>query len=429
MDKLVIEGGRPLSGEVFISGSKNAALPVFAATLLADGVSTLSNVPSLVDLKTMMKLLGYFGARISVNREECTIDTRGLNSVEATYDIVRTMRASILVLGPLLARFGQARVSLPGGCAIGARPVHMHLEGLRAMGASLNIENGYVDAKTPRTGLRGARIVLELPSVGATQHLIMAATLAKGETVIENAAIEPEIDGLIAALRESGAVIDGSGSSFISIQGSSSLRPIKHHILPDRIETGTFIAAGALKGSDITIRNVVQSDVALVVEKFSQAGCQFEWLRRRDSSGLVDLRVFGPAKLVAADINTAPFPGFPTDMQAQFMTSMTLASGQSLITENIFENRFMHVPELIRMGANISIDGHQAVVNGVGHLSGAPVMATDLRASASLVLAGLVAQGTTEVLRVYHLDRGYMELEKKLAGLGADIKRVKEEQL
>lgn len=427
MDKLVIEGGYPLRGEVSISGSKNAALPVFAAALLVDGVSILSNVPYLADIRTMTKLLSNLGVAISIDDGEYLIDTRGLNSVEALYDIVRTMRASILVLGPLLARFGHARVSLPGGCAIGARPVHMHLDGLKAMGASLSIESGYVDAKAPREGLQGARIRLESPSVGATEHLLMAASLARGESVIENAAAEPEIGRLIAALRSGGAIISGDGSSELCVQGVKSLQPIRHHILPDRIETGTFIAAGALTGSDFIIRNVVQSDLLAVVDKFREVGCSFEWLRRADDSGLVDMRVFGPKKLGTADIDTSPYPGFPTDMQAQFMTCMALAAGTSVVTENIFENRFMHVPELNRMGADIGVDGARAVVSGVANLSGAPVMATDLRASASLVLAGLVAEGVTEVLRVYHLDRGYCELEKKLSGLGAHIKRVKQE--
>lgn len=427
MEKLVIEGGHPLSGEVFISGSKNAALPVLVATVLADGVSILHNVPDLADINTMIKLISYFGVQINVDKGRCTLDTHYLNSVEARYDIVRTMRASVLVLGPLLARFGQARVSLPGGCAIGARPVHMHLDGLKAMGAILNIQNGYIDAKTPKEGLRGARIVLESPSVGATEHLMMAAALARGETVIENVALEPEIERLALALRSGGAQIEGVGSSILRIQGVKALKPINHHILPDRIETGTFIAAGAIMGANITLRNVVPSDISAIVDKFKEAGCQFEWLRRNDDSGLADLSVFGPKELTSTDIDTAAYPGFPTDMQAQFMTAMSLARGRSLIRENIFENRFMHVPELNRMGANIEVDGNEAVVHGVTALSGAPVMATDLRASASLVLGGLRASGTTEVLRVYHLDRGYMSLEKKLSGLGAQIKRVKQE--
>lgn len=415
MDKIVIHGGRPLTGEVAISGAKNSALPLLFATLLASGVHRLHNVPRLRDIDTVEKLLTGFGAQIVADRNSLEIDAGAIASLEAPYELVRTMRASVLALGPLLARFGRARVSLPGGCAIGARPINLHLKGLEALGAEITLDHGYVEARA--TQLRGAPIYLDMPSVGATENLMMTATLAQGETILENAACEPEIVDLANALRDMGAVIEGDGSDKIHIQGVDALAPLDYQVMPDRIEAGTFMIAAAITGGNILLRGCDLEHQDALVSKLHQAGVNVELV----ADGV---RVRGPQQLQPVNIKTLPHPGFPTDMQAQFMALMSLAGGTSTITETVFENRFMHVCELQRMGANISIDGRCATVRGVRELLGAPVMATDLRASASLILAGLAADNTTEISRIYHLDRGYERIEEKLQGLGADIRRV-----
>ncbi|MES2503586.1 MAG: UDP-N-acetylglucosamine 1-carboxyvinyltransferase [Myxococcota bacterium] len=417
MYKFIVEGGRPLEGSVEISGSKNAALPVLAATLLASDESLVENVPHLDDIKTLTELFEKLGVKLAEAGGEMILDTRNIHSVEATYEIVRKMRASVLVLGPLLTRFGRARVSLPGGCAIGARPIDMHLRGLEQMGAEIKLEHGYVEATAPAGGLKGTRIVFDIPSVGATENLMMAACLANGTTVLENAAREPEIEELATALRTMGAKISGAGSSVIQIEGVQAMKGMQHKVGPDRIETGTFIAVAAATKSELFIKNVQIQHLDSVLSHFKQAGCQFV----TDGPGL---RVIAPQRLQSVDIRTAPYPGFPTDMQAQFMACMALANGSSHIEEDIWENRFMHTLELMRMGADISMNGNVAVVKGVEMLSGAPVMATDLRASASLIIAALAAEGQSEISRIYHLDRGYVALEKKLTSLGAKVSRL-----
>jgi len=417
LDKLIIKGGKKLAGEVSVSGSKNASLPIFCATILAAGMHEISNVPFLRDINTTIKVLESLGAAVEGNGHVVRIDTTAVNNVEATYDLVKTMRASVLVLGPLLARHGRARVSLPGGCAIGARPIDQHLKGLKALGADIRLEHGYVEATAKR--LKGARINFDVPTVGGTEHLMMAAALAKGETVLENAAREPEITDLANMLNQMGARIEGAGTDTIRIAGVSSLAPVNYRVMPDRIEAGTFMVAAAITGGDIRIRNMQLEHLDALVFKLQDAGVEII-----NKDGVV--RVKGAKKIKSVNIKTRPYPGFPTDMQAQFMALMSVADGASVIAENIFENRFMHVSELLRFGADITIDGRSATVKGVKKLSGAPVMATDLRASASLILAGLAADGETEITRIYHLDRGYESIEKKLAGLGADIKRVKE---
>ena len=417
MDKLIIRGGKKLSGEVSVSGSKNASLPIFCATILAPGLHEISNVPFLRDINTTIKVLESLGARVEGNGNVVRIDTSDVNNVEATYDLVKTMRASVLVLGPLLARHGRARVSLPGGCAIGARPIDQHLKGLKALGADIRLEHGYVEAKAKQ--LKGARINFDMPTVGGTEHLMMAAALAKGETLLENAAREPEIIDLAEMLNKMGAQIEGAGTDTIRINGVTSLAPVTHAVMPDRIEAGTFMVAAAITGGDIRIRNMKLEHLDALVFKLQDAGVE---IINRDNV----VRVKGPKRPKSVNIKTRPYPGFPTDMQAQFMALMCLADGASVVSENIFENRFMHVSELLRFGADILVEGNSATVKGVKKLSGAPVMATDLRASASLILAGLAADNTTEVSRIYHLDRGYEAIEKKLAALGADIQRVKE---
>ncbi len=427
MDKLRIEGGQTLSGEVDVSGSKNAALPMIAATLLSEKPSSLLGLPALADVKTLNQVLNHLGVSTVTENGETIYSPAKLNSVEATYDLVRKMRASVLVLGPLLTRFGRARVSLPGGCAIGARPIDLHLQGLKAFGATILLEHGYVDAKAPRGGLQGARVVLDFPSVGATENLLMAAVLARGESCIENAAREPEIAHLANTLVEMGAQIDGIGTGILRINGVASLDGFRRPTPADRIESGTFIAAAAMTGSDITLNNVAYDELDAVVDRFKAAGCVFEPFENSNTHTGQSVRVRGPEKLLPVDIRTAPFPGYPTDMQAQMMACMCVADGTSVFQETIFENRFMHVMELDRMGADIRVDGNQAVVRGVSQLSGAPVMATDLRASAGLVVAALVAEGITDVLRIYHLDRGYVRLEEKLRGLGANIERLPQE--
>jgi UDP-N-acetylglucosamine 1-carboxyvinyltransferase len=417
LDKLIITGGKKLKGDVTISGSKNASLPIFVATILAPGINKISNVPFLRDINTTIKVLDSLGAQIEGIGNIVKIDTTNISSHEATYDLVKTMRASVLVLGPLLARFGKARVSLPGGCAIGARPINLHLKGLQALGAEITLEHGYVEAKCRR--LKGARINFDISTVGGTEHLMMAAATAKGETLLENAAREPEIVDLALYLNRMGAKIEGAGTDTIRIQGVSELTAADYEVMPDRIEAGTFMIAAAMTGGDIRIHRMKLEHLDALAFKMQDAGVV---ITSRD--GVV--RVKGPKRVKSVNIKTRPYPGFPTDMQAQFMSMMCLADGTSVISENIFENRFMHVSELQRFGADITVEGSTATVIGVKKLSGAPVMATDLRASASLILAGLAAEGTTEVTRIYHLDRGYESIEKKFAALGAEIQRVKE---
>jgi UDP-N-acetylglucosamine 1-carboxyvinyltransferase len=419
MDKLLIRGGRRLEGEVTISGAKNAALPELCAAILTAEPVTLTNVPRLQDVNTAIKLLRSMG--VTAERSEAQPDTVALNasrlsSPEAPYDLVKTMRASILVLGPLLARFGEATVSLPGGCAIGSRPVDQHIKGLQAMGAEITVEHGYIIAKTQR--LKGAKITTDMVTVTGTENLLMAATLADGETVLENAAQEPEIPDLAEMLIKMGARIEGHGTSRIRIQGVQKLSGVSHRIVPDRIETGTFLCAVAAAGGDVVLRQARADHLDAVVDKLREAGITVE-------SGDGWIRVKSQGRPNAVSYRTSEYPAFPTDMQAQFMALNCIAKGTSRVTETIFENRFMHVNELLRLGANIAIDGHLAVVQGVDKLSGATVMATDLRASASLVIAGLIADGQTVVDRIYHLDRGYDRMESKLRGIGADIERVK----
>ncbi|NKI97664.1 UDP-N-acetylglucosamine 1-carboxyvinyltransferase [Rhizobacter sp. SG703] len=419
MDKLLIRGGRQLNGDVTISGAKNAALPELCAALLTAEPVTLTNVPRLQDVSTTLKLLRNMG--VSAERSESAPDTVALNaasvtSPEAPYDLVKTMRASILVLGPLLARFGEATVSLPGGCAIGSRPVDQHIKGLQAMGADIVVEHGYIIAKTKR--LRGARITTDMVTVTGTENLLMAATLADGETVLENAAQEPEIRDLAEMLIAMGAKIEGHGSSKVRIQGVERLHTVSHRIVPDRIETGTFLCAVAATGGDVVLRGARADHLDAVIDKLREAGVTIE-------SGADWIRVKNAARPRAVGFRTSEYPAFPTDMQAQFMALNCIADGTAKVTETIFENRFMHVNELVRLGAKIEVDGHTAVMSGVERLSGATVMATDLRASASLVIAGLVADGETVVDRIYHLDRGYDQMEAKLRGIGADIERVK----
>jgi UDP-N-acetylglucosamine 1-carboxyvinyltransferase len=416
MDKIVIQGGRVLKGEVRISGAKNAALPILISSLLTDGWNTYSNVPDLKDIQSTKLLLSSLGASIESERDRIKINGGGMCNPEASYDLVRKMRASILVLGPLLARLKKARVSLPGGCAIGARPINLHLKGLARLGAVIELKHGYVEASADH--LKGNEIYLDIPTVTGTENLMMAAVLAKGITVLRNAAREPEVVALADVLIKMGAKITGAGTSVITIEGVSSLNPVSVSIIPDRIETGTFMVSAALTQGDVTILDCDPSHLEAVIHKLRLSGTQITV-----ENGSV--RVQGSDEIGSVDIKTLPYPGFPTDMQAQFMVLMSVAKGFSIISETIFENRFIHVSELKRMGANIKISGNTAMITGVPTLSGAPVMATDLRASASLILAGLAAVGTTEINRVYHLDRGYETIEKKFAQLGAAIKRVK----
>ena len=424
MDSIVVRGGNRLQGTVRISGAKNAALPILASSLLAEGTSTYSNVPELADIATTGKLLRSMGCAFERGSGEAsdvirvTVPSSGELEPIAPYELVKTMRASVLVLGPLVARYGKARVSLPGGCAIGARPIDQHLKGLEKLGATISLEHGYVQARAPE-GLRGARVAFDVVTVTGTENLLMAAALAKGTTVLENAAREPEVAQLAEVLVAMGAKIEGAGTDRIEIEGVDELRAREHRIIPDRIEAGTFLVAAAITRGDVVLENCVPAHLAAVVEKMREAGAVID-----EVPG--GLRVRGPERLRAVDFETEPFPGFPTDMQAQLMVAMALAEGSSRITESVFENRFMHVLELSRMGARIAIDGNVAVVSGVPQLSGAPVMATDLRASASLILAGLQADGATTVQRVYHLDRGYQRIEEKLRALGADIERVRD---
>ena len=416
MDKLLIEGGLPLRGETAVSGAKNAALPMLTAALLTADAVTFTNVPDLNDIATMLRLLAEMGVKVERQDGTVTLDASGLDKPVAPYELVKTMRAAILVLGPLVARMGEARVSLPGGCAIGARPVDQHIKGLTAMGATIAVEQGYVHAQCPR--LKGARLFTDMVTVTGTENLMMAACLAAGETVIENAAREPEVVDLANCLVAMGAQISGAGTDVIRIRGVERLHGATHRIMPDRIETGTYLCAAAATGGEIRLTGTSASYLDVVVDKLMDAGCEI--VTERDA-----IRLKAPKRLTAVSLRTAPYPAFPTDMQAQFMAINTVADGTAIIRETIFENRFMHAVELIRLGADIRIDGNTAVVRGVGQLNGATVMATDLRASAGLVIAGLAAGGETLVDRIYHLDRGYEGLDRKLTALGARVRRVK----
>jgi UDP-N-acetylglucosamine 1-carboxyvinyltransferase len=415
MKTIIINGGKKLKGEVTISGAKNAALPILAAGLLCEGKHRISNVPRLADVATLGKILQNMGVSFERQNSDILIDSTGLNNPEAPYELVRTMRASVLVLGPLVARMGKARVSLPGGCAIGARPINLHLMGLEKLGARVEIEHGYVLAKAKK--LRGAHIYFDTVTVTGTENIMMAAVLAQGETVLENAAREPEVVDLANALIQMGARIEGAGTDIIRIQGVEELRPMSYSVMPDRIETGTFVIAAAITNGSLLIRNCFPGHLEAVLAKVIEAGAE---ITTDDGT----IRVTGPRRIKPVNVTTLEYPGFPTDMQAQFMSLMSLAEGTSVINETIFENRFTHVAELQRMGADIQTEGRSAIVKGVEKLSAAPVMATDLRASASLILAGLAAEGRTVISRIYHLDRGYEDIEQKLSALGADIKRV-----
>tara|TARA_R110002072_G_scaffold77125_4_gene180261 strand:+ start:12991 stop:14250 length:1260 start_codon:yes stop_codon:yes gene_type:complete len=417
MDKLLIRGGAPLNGEISISGAKNAALPILSATLLTDQTMTIGNVPHLHDITTTMELLCRMGSQVTVDeRMRIEIDNSQIENFFAPYELVKTMRASILVLGPLLARYGKADVSLPGGCAIGSRPVNIHLQGLTAMGADIVVEGGYIRATADR--LKGVHITLDIVTVTGTENLMMAATLADGLTVIENAAREPEVTDLANCLNKMGAKVTGAGTDRIEIEGVETLHGTDYDILPDRIETGTYLVATAMTGGKVRLRNTQADLLESVLAKLTEAGAKIEI---EDNAITLDMQGEKPK---AVDIHTSPFPGFPTDMQAQFTAMNSIAKGAGIITETVFENRFMHVHELQRMGADLKLEGNTTIAQGVEHLTGAPVMATDLRASASLVLAGLVAEGDTVVDRIYHIDRGYETIEEKLSQLGADIRRL-----
>jgi UDP-N-acetylglucosamine 1-carboxyvinyltransferase len=417
MEKMIIEGGYRLVGEVPISGAKNAALPLFAASLLVDDTITLKNVPALADIRTISRLLRLMGVRTEGESGTVRLNASGVHSFEAPYNLVKTMRASVLVLGPLVAKWKRARVSLPGGCAIGARPINLHLKGLEAMGAKVELKHGYVEASADR--LQGAEIYFDISTVTGTENLMMAASLAEGRTVLKNAAREPEVVELGQALKKMGARIEGVGTDVVVIDGVKELRPIEYPIPPDRIEAGTFMVAAGITQGNVKLRNCNLGHMEAVVAKLKEGGLEIF----PEGEGV---KVIGPVNINPVDVKTLPYPGFPTDMQAQIMALMCLAGGLSVITETVFENRFMHVSEMRRMGADIRIEGKNAIVQGLAHLTGAPVMATDLRASASLVLAGLAAEGITEVSRIYHLDRGYEKLDQKFTKLGAKIRRVQE---
>lgn len=417
MEKLLIRGGRRIDGDIRISGAKNAALPIMAATLLADGPSVIGNIPDLHDITTTMELLGRMGVGLTVDeRMQVEIDPSTINNCHAPYELVKTMRASILVLGPLLARYGEADVSLPGGCAIGTRPVNLHVDGLRALGAEIVVENGYIRARCKR--LKGARLVMDLVTVTGTENLMMAATLAEGTTVIENAAREPEVVDLANCLNAMGARVSGAGTDSITIEGVKRMHGAHYRVLPDRIETGTFLVAAAMTSGRIWVKDTAPRLLDSVIGKLREAGAEIEtgedWIKL-DMQG---------RRAQSVSVRTAPYPAFPTDMQAQFCAMNAVANGVGMVTETVFENRFMHVQEIQRMGADVRLEGHTAISSGVERLTGAPVMATDLRASASLVLAGLVGEGETQVDRIYHIDRGYECIEEKLAQLGADIQRM-----
>ena len=416
MDKILVEGGKRLSGTVAISGAKNAALPILASALLTDGLCTYTNVPDLQDIRSILQLLKSLGAAVTSDEHSVAIDATNLAASEAPYDLVRKMRASILVLCPLVARLGHARVSLPGGCAIGARPINLHLKGLERLGATIDMRHGYVEARARR--LKGAEIYFDTVTVTGTENIMMAAVLADGVSVLRNAAREPEVVALADVLIQMGADIKGAGTSVVTIRGVKELKPTQAEIIPDRIEAGTFMAAAALTGGDVTLTNCQPEHLSAVTDKLQQAGARVE---TQGSS----LRVTAGQTINSVDIRTQTYPGFPTDMQAQFMVLMSCAEGQSIIKETIFENRFIHVSELRRLGADITVSGDTAAVRGVKALFGAPVMASDLRASASLVLAGLIAEGVTEINRVYHIDRGYERIEDKMRQIGASIRREK----
>ena len=417
MDKLIIKGGTPLKGDIPISGAKNAALPILSAALLTDEIMTIGNVPHLHDITTTIELLGLMGSQITVDEKmRIELDNSNINNFSAPYELVKTMRASVLVLGPLLARYGKADVSLPGGCAIGSRPVNLHLQGLTAMGADIVVEGGYIRATADR--LKGAHLALDIVTVTGTENLMMAAALADGVTVIENAAREPEVTDLANCLNKMGAKISGAGTDRIEIEGVETLHGTNYDILPDRIETGTYLVAAAMTGGSIRLKNTQPKLLESVLAKLTEAGAKIDI-----EEDTISLDMQGK-KPKAVDIHTSPFPGFPTDMQAQFTAMNCIAEGSGVITETVFENRFMHVHELQRMGADLKLEGNTTITDGVENLTCAPVMATDLRASASLVLAGLVAEGETVVERIYHIDRGYEMIEEKLSQLGANIKRV-----
>jgi UDP-N-acetylglucosamine 1-carboxyvinyltransferase len=417
VDKLIIRGGAVLDGEIRISGAKNAVLPIMAATLLADTPMVIRNIPHLHDVTTTMELLGHMGVQLTVNEKmDIEVDARPINSLYAPYELVRTMRSSILVLGPMLSRFGRADVSLPGGCAIGSRPVNLHIKGLQAMGADIKVENGYIKARAKR--LHGARLVMDIVTVTGTENLIMAAALADGITVIENAAREPEVTDLVRCLIAMGAKISGAGTDTITIEGVERLAGTKYCVLPDRIETGTYLVAAAITGGRVKLKDTRPDIMDAVLQTLREAGAEI-----KVGENWIELDMHGRRPL-AVNVHTAPYPAFPTDMQAQFTALNAVAEGTGTITETVFENRFMHVQEMQRMGANIRVEGNTAISGGVQRLTGAPVMATDLRASASLVLAGLVADGETVINRIYHIDRGYERIEEKLAQLGADIRRM-----
>ena len=417
MDKLIVKGGNRLEGEIRISGAKNAVLPIMAATLLADTPVTVRNIPHLHDVTTTMELLGRMGVHLTVDEKmDIVVDSRSIKSLYAPYELVRTMRSSILVLGPMLSRFGRADVSLPGGCAIGSRPVNLHIKGLKAMGATIEVENGYIKARARR--LHAARLVMDVVTVTGTENLMMAATLAEGTTLIENAAREPEVTDLADCLNAMGAKITGAGTDRIEIEGVERLAGTEYRVLPDRIETGSYLVAAAITGGRVKVKDTSPDTMDAVLQSLREAGADItvgdDWIE-------LDMHGERPQ---AVNVHTAPYPAFPTDMQAQFTALNTIARGSGIITETVFENRFMHVQEMQRMGANIQLEGNTAICTGVERLAGAPVMATDLRASASLVLAGLVAEGETVIDRIYHIDRGYERIEEKLAMLGADIHRI-----
>ena len=415
MDKIIIQGGQRLCGEVQISGAKNAALPILCSALLTEGWNTYHNIPDLMDIRTAKKLIGSFGAEIS-GEGSVRVNAANMTHAEASYELVKTMRASILVLGPLVARMGVARVSLPGGCAIGARPVNLHIKALQDMGADVELKDGYVEARAKR--LKGANIYFDISTVTGTENIMMAACLAKGTTILRNAAREPEVVNLADVLMEMGAKITGAGTDVITVEGVDRLYPVEATIIPDRIEAGTFMIAAGITGGDVRLKGCNPLHLEALISKLRDTGMDIMPIEG-------GLRAIGHGKIRSIDVKTQPYPGFATDLQAQMMALMTVGNGLSVITETIFENRFMHVSELTRMGADIIIQGHSAIVKGISKLRGAPVMATDLRASASLILAGLAAKGKTELSRVYHIDRGYQTIEKKLSALGADIKRVR----
>jgi UDP-N-acetylglucosamine 1-carboxyvinyltransferase len=417
MESIIVRGGKPLSGEVRVEGAKNSALKLMAAALLAPGVTRISNVPQIADVDIMTEVLEGLGARVRRTDHALEIDATYVDSFEAPYELVAQMRASTSVLGPLIARFGQARVAMPGGCNIGSRKIDMHVRSLASLGVEIHTDHGFIEATAPEGGLRSAHVVLDFPSVGATENLLTTSAVAAGTTVIENAAREPEIVDLIAFLNGMGAKITGGGSPVVTVEGVQQLHPVDHRVVGDRIEAGTFVIAGAMAGGPVTVRGFDPAHLELVLTKLKQAGCSIECL----SDGVIVQRV-GRAR--AVDVQTLPFPGFPTDMQAQFMALMAVAEGSSIITENVFENRFMFADEIGRMGADVRIEGHHALVTGVSQLSGAPVKSPDLRGGAALVLAALCADGETSVSDIYHIDRGYERFVEKLASLGADIERL-----